>query len=84
MIVVAGLSNIAAQMGVSRRTAKRLAKTGEVSMQLVDRRRFVSCQAIDSFRRDRHAVSAWEDEGGAVRGSLPSDQSLPRCQKETQ
>nr|WP_017506599.1 hypothetical protein [uncultured Brevundimonas sp.] len=84
MTVVAGLSNIAAKMGVSRRTAKRLARTGEVSMQLVDRHRFASRQAIDGFRRERHAVSAWEDEGGALRGPLPSDRSFPSPKKEAQ
>ena len=84
MTIVAGLSNIAAQMGVSRLTAKRLAKTGEVPMQLVNRRRYASRQDINGFRRDRHAVSAWEDEGGALRGPLRSDQSFPSPKKETQ
>lgn len=66
-MMVVGLSHIAAQMGVSTRTAKRLAKTGAVPMQLVDRQRRATPQAIATFRVGREAIPTWEGEGGSLR-----------------
>lgn len=77
-MIVAGLCDIAARMGVSKRTAKRLAKSGAVSMELVDRRRLASPQVIESFRHDRQAISSWEAEGGALRGPRSTEQPIPQ------
>lgn len=77
-MMVVGLSHIAAQMGVSMRTAKRLAKTGAVPMQLVDRQRRATPQAIATFRVSREAIPTWESEGGSLRRVTPShdDQTI--------
>ena len=83
-MTLVGLSNIAAGLGVSRRTAKRLAKAGVVSMKLVDRRRLASPQVVESFRLDRQALSSWEGEGGALRGPPPPDQPFPRHRRNQQ
>ena len=77
-MTLVGLSDIAAGLGVSRRTAKRLAKAGLVSMELVDRRRLASPQVIESFRHDRQAISSWEAEGGALRGPRSTEQPIPQ------
>lgn len=71
-MMVVGLAHIAAQMGVSPRTAKRLAKTGAVPMQLVDRQRRATPQAIASFRVGREAIPTWESEGGSLRRETTS------------
>lgn len=71
-MMVVGISNIAAQMGVSIRTARRLAKLGAVPMQLVDRERLATPQALASFRIGREALPTWEGEGGALRRQSPS------------
>ncbi|UQV19646.1 hypothetical protein MU852_07915 [Brevundimonas albigilva] len=82
-MTVVGLSNIAARLGVSPRTAKRLAKTGDLSTRLVDRRRIASRQVIENFRLDREALSSWEGEGGALRCQMP-DQPFPHHQRSPQ
>lgn len=64
MTEIEGLSNIAAALGISRLGAKRLARSGEVPMRLVDRRRFASRHDIQSYRQDRGAKLQWESDGG--------------------
>lgn len=83
-MTVVGLTDIAARMGVSKRTAKRLAKAGDVSTRLIDRRRLASPEAIESFRLDRQALFSWEDEGGALRSPPPPDQHFPRHERSPQ
>ena len=65
MTEIEGLSNIAAARGISRLGAKRLARSGEVSMRLVERRRFAPLHDIQSYRKDRGATLQWESDGGA-------------------
>ena len=65
MTEIEGLSNIAAALGISRLGARRLARSGEVPMRLVERRRFASLHAIQSYRQDRGATLQWESDGGA-------------------
>ncbi len=65
MTDIAGLSNIAAPLGISRLGAKRLARSGEVPMRMVDRRRFASRHDIQSYRQDRGAKLQWRSDGGA-------------------
>lgn len=77
-MTVVGLANIAARLGVSKLTAKRLAKSGTVQMRLVGRRRLACPQAIASYRQDRFALDHWEGEGGAIRLNRPADRALER------
>ena len=65
MTEIEGLSNIAAALGIGRLDSKRLPRSGEVPMRLVDRRRFASLHGLQSCRQDRGATLRWESDGGA-------------------
>lgn len=71
-----GFRAIAAHIGVHRETARELIRNGVVPVTVEGGAQVADVAHLDNYRRDRAAIPAWENEGGAQRTTGKSGNSI--------